>query len=61
MSPADLTQYGAKVSMYFGVYLGMLTAVGMLERDSFCSAAQEMKANGEGRFWISAPSGTAGK
>lgn len=51
-SAADLAQYGQKVSMYFGVYVGMLTAVGMQERDSFCGAALEMLAEGEGRYWL---------
>ena len=47
-----MAQYGQKVSMYFGVYVGMLTAVGMQERDSFCGAALEMLAAGEGRYWL---------
>lgn len=51
ISPADLTQYGEKVSMFFGVYVGMLTSIGMLERESFCNAAQETKSTGEGRYW----------
>lgn len=50
-SPAHLTQYGQKVAMFFGVYVGLLTAVGMQERDSFCGAALEMLAKGEGRYW----------
>ncbi len=50
-SAADLAQYSGKVSMYFGVYVGMLTAVGLQERDSFCGAAKEMQAKGEGRYW----------
>ncbi len=54
-SPADLTQYGGKVAMYFGVYVGLLTAVGLQEGDRFCGAAQEMLAKGEGRFWTTTP------
>ncbi len=54
-SAADLAQYSGKVSMYFGVYVGMLTAVGMQERDDFCGAAKDMLAKGEGRYWTAAP------
>ena len=52
MTAAELTQYGHKVSMYFGVYVGMLTSIGMLERESFCNAAEQAKSTGEGRFWL---------
>ena len=52
MSSAAITQYGEKISMYFGVYVGMLTSIGMLEQDSFCNAAQEAKSTGDGRFWL---------
>lgn len=51
MKPAELVEYGHKVSMYFGVYVGLLTADSMMERDNFCNAAQQMKANGEAQYW----------
>lgn len=52
MTAAELTQYGHKVSMYFGVYVGMLTSIGILERESFCNAAEQAKSTGEGRLWL---------
>lgn len=48
----DVMRYGQTVSLFFGVYVGMLTATGMMERDSFCGAAEQMQADGEGRFWL---------
>lgn len=49
---ADVAVFGQKVSMYFGVYVGLLTADGMMERDNFCDAAYQMMAKGEGRYWL---------
>lgn len=48
----NIAAYGQKVSMYFGVYIGLLTADGMMERDNFCDAAYKMMADGEGRYWL---------
>lgn len=59
-SPADLALYSEKVSMFYGVYVGLLTAVGMQERDSFCGAALEMHAKGEGRYWLAADNAKPG-
>lgn len=53
-SPAAVAQYGQTVAMYFGVYVGILTAGGLLERQDFCEAAQAMQTAGEGRFWMTA-------
>lgn len=51
-TPEQITDYGHKVAMFFGVYVGLLTADGLLERNNFCDAAQQMHANGEGRYWL---------
>lgn len=48
----QISDYGQKVAMFFGVYVGLLTADGLLERNNFCDAAQQMHANGEGRYWL---------
>ncbi len=53
MTAAELATFGQKVSMYFGVYAGLLTADGMLERDNFCDAAYQTMAKGEATFWLS--------
>jgi len=53
-SPADIAQYGQTVAMYFGVYVGLLTAGGLFERQDFCESAQERQAAGDGRFWMAA-------
>lgn len=50
--PEQVNSYGHKVAMFFGVYVGLLSADGLLERDDFCSAAQSMQANGQGRYWL---------
>lgn len=52
MTTTELATYGQKVSMYFGVYVGLLTADGMMERDNFCSAAHQAVARGEAGFWL---------
>lgn len=52
MSKEALASFGQKVSMYFGVYVGLLTSAGMLERDSFCDAAFQAIAKGETGFWL---------
>ncbi|PPD29937.1 MAG: hypothetical protein CTY19_16625 [Methylomonas sp.] len=52
MPAAELAAFGQKVSMYFGVYVGLLTADGMLERDSFCDAAYQAVAKNEDVFWL---------
>lgn len=49
---AEMMAYGQKVAMYFGVYIGLLTADSMMERDTFCNAAQQMKTNGETHYWL---------
>jgi hypothetical protein len=53
MTASELATYGQKISMYFGVYVGLLTADGMMERDNFCDAAYQAMANGEAGFWLS--------
>lgn len=52
MTAAEMATYGQKVSMYFGVYVGLLTADGMMERDNFCGAAFQAVAKGETGFWL---------
>ncbi|PPD31724.1 MAG: hypothetical protein CTY19_12760 [Methylomonas sp.] len=52
MTAAELATFGQKVSLYFGVYVGLLTADGMLERDSFCDAAYQSMAKSETGFWL---------
>jgi hypothetical protein len=52
MTAAELATYGQKISMYFGVYVGLLTADGMMERDNFCDAAYQAMAKGEAVFWL---------
>lgn len=51
-TPEQITDYGQKVAMFFGVYVGLLTVDGLLERNNFCDAAQQMHANGESRYWL---------
>lgn len=52
MTATELAAFGQKVSMYFGVYVGLLTADGMLERANFCEPAYEAMAKGEAEFWL---------
>lgn len=52
MTASEMATYGQKVSMYFGVYVGLLTADGMMERDNFCGAAFQAVAKGETGFWL---------
>lgn len=61
MTAVELAEFGQKVSMYFGVYVGLLTADGMMERDNFCDAAYQAMAKGEAEFWLAngAPHPTA--
>lgn len=55
VSAEERTLYGNKVSMFFGVYVGLLTAYGLMDRASFCGFAEQMMTNGENQYWLTRP------
>jgi hypothetical protein len=52
LSPADKAEFGPKLMTFFGVYVGLLTAEGILEKPAFCGYAVDMQAKGkeEGKY-----------
>lgn len=53
-SPAERSDYNHKLSMYFGVYVGLLVAEGTERRAEFCGVAEDALKNAKpiSRFWI---------
>lgn len=47
----ELSKYGEQVAMYYGVYVGLLTSIGVQEAEAFCGAAKEKQAKGEDTYW----------
>ena len=58
LTPAAQAEYGPKLMSYYGIYVGLLTAEGLLDKAPFCRYALDKQAKGEGRYWTAAKADT---
>jgi hypothetical protein len=51
LSKEEQNEYGRKIMGFYGAYIGLLTAEGLLDNRVFCDYAITQHAKGEGPYW----------
>lgn len=54
LTPEQQKDFERDVAMFYGTYRGLLTAEGLLDTPSFCSAASNLRQSGQIPFWMPA-------